>query len=106
MADKFCTKSGDWNDATLWSPAGVPAATDNIIFDGDVVVTDSVGIGGNRDLGFPLIRVKNGAKVVLHCCRLYTEEIFGRVAAKLPTLLSAIKVRTERSENDNRTDEL
>lgn len=29
--------TGNWNDAAMWTPSGVPAATDTVIFDGGTI---------------------------------------------------------------------
>lgn len=51
-ATKTATVTGNWSDANIWSPLGVPTASDDIIIAGGVTVTvDDIVVCNNLDLG-------------------------------------------------------
>jgi hypothetical protein len=51
-ATKTATTTGNWSNASIWSPSGIPAASDDIIINSGVTVTvDSVFICNNLSMG-------------------------------------------------------
>lgn len=51
-ATKTATTTGNWSNASIWSPSGVPAAGDDVIINSGIVVTvDSAYTCNNLDLG-------------------------------------------------------